>query len=356
MKPDAAEEYRGTFNPIQTNVPGVSFCEHLPHSRQVCRQVRDRARRDAHAGRTPTGAGVRQHGKPTVGLAAISRLWIGGFEAAPRQEDLPSFVAIPNSNQQPGYLGVKYAPLNTAATPRPGQPFSVRGLSLSGGLSVSDVQNRQRLLTALDRKFGEVETNDQLLDGLDRFGQQAHTIITSRKARDAFDVSRETPSFAKPFGEDPFGMSCLLATRLIESGVRFVTISLGGWDTHQNNFTSLRDRLLPKLDVGLAALLCGLSEKGLLKSTAVMVTGEFGRTPKINSRSAEGGRDHYPRCMFMLMAGGSVRGGQVIGASDRRPRNRPPKAILLTTSPPRSITIWESTTPKNITPPPVVRS
>jgi uncharacterized protein (DUF1501 family) len=107
-----------------------------------------------------------------------------------------------------------------------------------------------------------------------------------------------------------------LASRLVESGVRFVTLTLGGWDTHQSNWTKLKTGLLPKLDVGLAALLNGLAEKGLLDSTTVFVTGEFGRTPKINTRDAEGGRDHYPRCMFMLMAGGGVKGGQVIGESD----------------------------------------
>ncbi|MEL6898234.1 MAG: DUF1501 domain-containing protein, partial [Planctomycetota bacterium] len=113
-----------------------------------------------------------------------------------------------------------------------------------------------------------------------------------------------------------FGQSCLLAIRLIESGVRFISLQLGGWDTHQDNFTRLSTNNLPKLDTGLSALLTGLEQRGLLSSTAVMATGEFGRTPKINERTAEGGRDHYPRCMFMLMAGGGVQGGQVIGESD----------------------------------------
>ena len=108
----------------------------------------------------------------------------------------------------------------------------------------------------------------------------------------------------------------MLALRLVESGVRMVSLQLGGWDTHQDNFTKLKTNNLPKLDAGLSGLLIGLEQRGLLDSTAVFVTGEFGRTPKINDRSAEGGRDHYPRCMFMLMAGGAVRGGQVIGESD----------------------------------------
>jgi uncharacterized protein (DUF1501 family) len=110
----------------------------------------------------------------------------------------------------------------------------------------------------------------------------------------------------------------LLATRLVASGVKFVTLSMGGWDTHADNFTNLKNKLLPPFDTGLAALLNGLEAKGLLQSTVVYVTGEFGRTPKINSRSTEGGRDHYPRCMFMLMAGGGIRGGQALGQSDEK--------------------------------------
>jgi uncharacterized protein (DUF1501 family) len=234
----------------------------------------------------------------------------------PTEGDIPPFVAIPDSRQRPGFLGVKYAPLNTTTTPQPGKPFNVRGISLAGGLTVAEVERRHGLLRDLDRTFAGFESDSQLLDGLDRFNQQAYAIITSKRSRDAFDVSRESPAFAAPFGSKPFGQSCLLATRLIEAGVRFVTVSLGDWDTHQDNFTKLKNNLLPALDEGLAALFVGLEAKGLLASTAVWVTGEFGRTPKINTRSAEGGRDHYPRCMFMLMAGGAVRGGQVIGESD----------------------------------------
>lgn len=318
LKPDAPTEFRGTFNPIQTNVPGISICEHLPNLAKCA---------DKFAivrGVTHTLA-AHQLGQEYVntGNRPLPSLQFPGYGSViskerPSQRDLPGFVAIPNSVQRPGYLGVQYAPLNTAATPRAGQPFSVRGLAMSGGLTVTDVQRRQQLLEALDQKFASIESDNQLLEGLDRFGQQAHSIITSPKSRQAFDVSKESPTFAKPFGEDPFGMSCLLATRLVESGVRFVTVSLGGWDTHQDNFTRLSDNLLPKLDIGLAALFNGLQQKGLLESTAVLVTGEFGRTPKINQRSAEGGRDHYPRCMFMLMAGGRVRGGQVIGESDAK--------------------------------------
>jgi hypothetical protein len=230
--------------------------------------------------------------------------------------ELPKFVAIPRSAQRPGYLGVRYAPMNTSATPRIGSPFRERGMSLGGGLTVEDVEKRQNLLTKLDSTFGEFEAENQLLDGLDQFGQQAHSMITSSRAREAFDIGQESPEFAKPFGDSGLGASCLLALRLVESGVRFVTVTNGGWDTHRDNWNALKDRQLPPLDESLAALFNGLEQRGLLESTIVYVTGEFGRTPKINTE--RNGRDHYPRNMFMLMAGGGVKGGRVLGESDEK--------------------------------------
>ena len=316
LKPNAPVENRGTFNPIKTNADGVEISEHLPLLAQ-CADKFAILRGVSHT------LGAHELGTEYVntGSRPIPSLEYPGYGSVvtkerPADKDIPPFVAIPNSSQRPGFLGVQYAPLNTTAAPRAGQPFNVRGISLAGGLTIEEVERRQNLLADLDKTFAAVESNSQLLTGLDRFSEQAHAIITSKRARAAFDISKESPEFAKPFGEDPFGLSCLLATRLIESGVRFVATTLGGWDTHQDNFTRLKTNLLPKLDMGLSALFNGLEQKGLLETTVVFVTGEFGRTPKINTRSAEGGRDHYPRCMFMLMAGGGVRGGQVIGESD----------------------------------------
>jgi uncharacterized protein (DUF1501 family) len=203
--------------------------------------------------------------------------------------------------------------LQTNAAPQPGVPFSVRGISLGDGLTVEQFEKRQNLLQELDTAFKGQEANSKLVEGLDRFAQQAYDMIRSPKARQAFDVSREKPEVAAPFGEHRFGMSCLLAARLIEAGVRFVTVTFGGWDTHGNNFRACKETLLPQLDQGLAALFTTLATKGLLDSTAVYVTGEFGRTPKVNARA---GRDHWPRAMFVLFAGGGMKGGQVIGASD----------------------------------------
>jgi hypothetical protein len=313
LKPDSPSEYRGEFNPIDTNVAGIRISEHLPKLAQVadkfCLLRGITHALGAHAlGQQYVATGNR----PLASLQYPTYGSVVAKEFAP-PEDLPPFVAVPNSKHGAGFLGVKYAALNTGATPKPGQPFSVRGVSLQGELTVAEVEKRNNLLADLDKTF-QASAKDELIEGLDKFGQQAHAMITSKKAREAFDVGRESADFQKMYGESGFGMSCLLATRLVEAGVPFISVSLGGWDTHNDNWTRLKTRQLPPLDDGLSGLLRGLELRGLLDSTAVYVTGEFGRTPKINT--TRGGRDHYPRNMFMLMAGGGVKGGQVIGQSD----------------------------------------
>lgn len=316
MKPDAPAEIRGSFNPIATNVPGIQISEHLPKLAKVADKFAilrgvSHTRAAHRIGREYINTGS----KPVPALEYPS---YGSVLAKERPSDqtLPSHVAIPRSSQGAGFLGIRYAALETNSSPKFGSPYSVRGISLSDGIGVDEVRRRQGLLKKLDRRFAGLEQSDQLLEGLDQYGEQAHSMITSPRAREAFDIGKEDQRFAQQFGEESFGQSCLLALRLVESGVRFASVQLGGWDTHADNFTKLKTNNLPKLDAGLSGLLIGLEQRGLLESTAVLVTGEFGRTPKINDRSAEGGRDHYPRCMFMLMAGGGVRGGQVIGESD----------------------------------------
>jgi uncharacterized protein (DUF1501 family) len=316
LKPNSPSEYRGEFNPIQTNVPGIEISEHLPKIAQVMDKF------CLLRGVTHTLA-AHELGQQYVitGNKPLASLEFPGYGSVitkelPGAEELPAYVAVPNTNAKPGYLGVRYAPLNTGSLPTPGKAYSVRGVSLENGLTVTEVERRTNLLKDLDSAFKGFEKDNQLLDGLDKFSQQAYSMITSTRARNAFDISKESPSFSEPFGSTTFGGSCLLATRLVEAGVRFVTISYGGWDTHNDNWGRLKDRLLPPFDEGFAALLNGLQQKGLLESTAVFVTGEFGRTPKINSRGPAVGRDHYARCMFMLLAGGSVKPGQVVGESD----------------------------------------
>lgn len=313
LKPESPSEYRGEFNPIQTNVPGVEISEHLPKLAGVA---------DKFAILRGVSHTLAAHELGTkymnTGNRPLPSLEFPAFGAVASKElksptDLPAWVAIPDSPTGPGYLGVAYGPLGTGATPQAGRPFSVRGITLGRGLTVADVERRQRLLNDVDRAFAGFEEQNELVGGLDRFSEQAYNIISSKRAREAFDIGQEPANVVEQFGSNGFGQSCLLAARLVEAGVRFTTVSFGGWDTHQDNFNRLKTNLLPQLDQGLAALFSLLESRGLLESTTVFVTGEFGRTPKINPR---GGRDHWPRAMFVLLGGGGVRGGQVLGASD----------------------------------------
>lgn len=315
-KPDAPDDYRGEFGTIPTSVPGIHVSEHLPKL-AACMDRFAILRGITHslAAHELGSQYVNTGNRPIPSLefpsyGAVVSKELGG----PRE--LPHNVAIPRSSQSAGYLGVRYSALATGNTPQAGQPYSVRGIAMGAGLTVTDVRRRQRLLEDLDRTFHALEQDSQLVDGLDRFSEQAHTIITSPRAREAFNTGLESPSFAEPFGDSAFGQSCLLAVRLVEHGVPFVSLQSGGWDTHNDNWNALKTKQLPPFDTGLAALFTGLEQKGLLDSTTVYVTGEFGRTPKINKERV--GRDHYARAMFMLMAGGGVRGGQVIGETDEK--------------------------------------
>lgn len=315
LKPDSPSEVRGEFNPIDTNASGVQICEHLP-------KLAAQADKFALLRGVSHTLAAHELGSQYLnsGNRPLPSLQFPGYGSVvskelPSPSDLPGFVAIPKTPQRSGYLGVRYAALQTDAVPKPGQPFTVRGVALSGGLTVAQVERRQNLLGKLDGAFKAFEADSNLVDGLDKFDEQAHEIISSTRAREAFDVSKESPAVAQRFGDHAFGQSCLLALRLVDSGVRFATVDFGGWDTHQQNFTKLKDEKLPQLDQGLAGLFASLAERGMLETTTVFVTGEFGRTPKINKNA---GRDHWPRAMFCLIGGGGIRGGQVIGASDEK--------------------------------------
>jgi hypothetical protein len=221
-------------------------------------------------------------------------------------------------------MGVEYGPFETGQTPAAGRAMEVRGLSLRNGVTLADVDRRHDLVKRYDTAFGPFAEEDKLRAGMDQFGRKAYEMMRSEKSREAFDLRREPESITALFGSDPFSQSCLLATRLVQSGVRFVTVNHGGWDTHADNFATLKNKILPPFDAGLSGLLLALHAKGMLDSTAVFVTGEFGRTPKVTKI---GGRDHYPRAMFCLLAGGGVRGGQVVGASDARGEEPKDRAI-----------------------------
>ena len=315
-KPEAPREYRGEFQTIPTNVPGMELCEHLPKLAQ-CADKFTLLRGVSHT--------LTEHEMGTKymnsGNRPIPSLEFPGYGAVVSKElssppDLPPFVAVPKTPQVAGVLGVEYAPFQTQSTPRAGQPYSVRGISVDRSLTTEKLNRRRGLLDDLDAGFRAYEKDSDLLKGLDRFSQRAHDILSSPRARQAFDISQEPNAFAQLFPNHSFGQSCLLAARLVEAGVRFVSVDHGGWDTHDKIFPQLKDKLLPELDGGLSGLVTALDLKGLLKTTTVFVTGEFGRTPKLSTDRI--GRDHYPRAMFVLLAGGGMRMGQVIGESDAK--------------------------------------
>ncbi len=325
LKPDAPDTHRGEFKEIATNVPGVRISEHLPKLAQ-CADKFTILRGVSHtlAAHELGTAYMMTGNRPIASLRYPSYGSVVSREMnAP--EYLPPFVAIPNyGNYATGFMGPEYGPFETGSAPQAGRAMEVRGLALRNGVTLEDVDRRQNLVKRYDTAFGEYAKEDKLLAGMDQFGQKAYEMMRSEKSREAFDLRKESENITKMFGTDQFSQSCLLATRLVESGVRFVTVTLGGWDTHQNNWETLKNKNLPTLDAGLAGLFTSLAAKGMLDTTSVFVTGEFGRTPKINAR---GGRDHYPRAMFCLLAGGGMQGGQVIGASDAKGEGPKDKAI-----------------------------
>src|SRR5206468_7861722 len=230
-KPEAPVEYRGEFSTIATNVPGMQLCEHLPKLAQCA---------DKFALLRGVSHSLTEHQMGTkylnTGNRPLPSLEFPGYGAVVSKEltcpnDLPPFVAIPKTPQVAGVLGVEYAPFSTQSTPRAGQPFTVRGITVGRGLTIEKIERRQKLLTDLDETFREYEKESGLLKGLDRFSQRAHDILSSPRAGQAFDISREPESIARLFPDNPLAQSCLLATRLVEAGVRFVTIDHGGWDT-----------------------------------------------------------------------------------------------------------------------------
>lgn len=315
LKPQAPAEYRGQFQPINTAVVGMEICEHLP--RLARRADRFSLIRGITHNLADHGLGTRYLMTGNLPTPVVDYPMYGSIVSRehPAPKDLPSFVSIDRPVEGPGYLGAEYGPLSTGEKPRFGQPFRVRGITLGDQISIEKFRSRKTLRDDLDTAFQGYESLDESVRGLDRFSHQAYQIISSPRARNAFDLTLEPDREVDRFGRHEFGQSALLATRLIEAGVRFVTVLLEGWDTHQDNFNTLGRTLLPGLDQSLSAMLDRLEAMGRLSTTAILVTGEFGRTPKVNGNA---GRDHWAQAMCALMAGGAVVPGHVVGATDAR--------------------------------------
>jgi hypothetical protein len=338
MKPAAPAEYRGEFAPIATTVPGMEICELLPKlAREADKFALLRSVAHTQAEHTLGQRFLTTGNPPTPALNYPVYGSIVGREL-PAPAGIPPFVsftfanAIDNQENRvvdtAGYLGAASGPfkvkLGEAAAPGKGKSKSkgngaaeapgelkvdVRALNPPSGLSGSRLESRHELLRSLDGAFRNADLQSQDLEGMDRFYQQAYDMLRRPKAREAFDLGRERSDVVESYGRTPFGQSCLLARRLVEAGVRFVSINFGSWDAHSNIFAGLRGKLA-ELDAGVAGLLADLDARGLLDETAVLMTGEFGRTPKVNGI---GGRDHWSRAMSVMMAGGGIQGGRIIG-------------------------------------------
>jgi hypothetical protein len=237
----------------------------------------------------------------------------------PAERAVPPYVSFSDlrngSAGQAGYLGTAYNPFGVdgANGGKGGGSLRVRGVCLPTGFTLDALENRNALLEGFDKGFQALDTSTDLIDGLDTFHKQALEILRSDKTKKAFDLALEPAALRERYGSTPLGHGALAARRLVEAGVRFVTLSLGGWDTHSKNFETLSKRLLPQLDQTLSALIQDLDVHGVLDHTVVYCAGEFGRTPKINKNA---GRDHWARSMAVLLAGGGFKRGYGHGTTD----------------------------------------
>lgn len=320
LKPDAPSEVRSQFKPINTAVSGVQICEHLPQTAKVMKDVALIRSLTHELGNHDTGSRFLLTGhRPTPALEYPS---IGSLvsHAAGPGGTMPPYVAIPHDGvggdstaARSGYLPGSFAAFSTGR-----DPSRVDGLQLPEGVGFERNDRRHAMLEKMDALSRKMD-QDSGKENRDAFYEQAWRLLSSPEAKAAFDLSRESAQTRERYGHANIGAGCLLARRLVEAGSRFVTVVDSGWDMHQQIFREMPDSRfpgsgkLPSLDRAYAALLTDLRERGLLDSTLVVLMGEFGRTPKLN---AIGGRDHWPRAGSVLMAGGGVRGGQVIGATN----------------------------------------
>jgi hypothetical protein len=348
LKPDAPDGFRGEFRPIATNVTGVRICEHLPRlARQADKFCLVRGMTHPHPRH---GWGLyymltgKRHSRPDLdapptpddfpGLGAlVSKLHGKRRRPAPLAVTLPRwnrFLDLPNdyAGEKAGFIGSGHDPWLVKAQ-ADGQSFSLRELELPLDIPPARLAERRDLLASVDGKLARWGEAGQEYDVVQ---SRAYNLLSSRAVRTAFDLNREPSRVRARYGRHPFGQGLLLARRLVEAGTVLVQVNWHNdgsnvkspfWDTHKDNFYSLKHRLLPPLDESLSALLDDLDCRGLLDSTLVVVMGEFGRTPRIgqvvmNAATDKAGRDHWPHAYTVLAAGGGIRGGQVYGASDAK--------------------------------------
>lgn len=320
-KPEAPAEYRGEFKAIGTKA-GFQLCEHLPRLAQVSEKF-SLIRSVSH------GIGAHELGSHLMltGYRQFAGVEYPGYGSVAAKVfgwngNVPPYVAIPQVIQDggPGYLGAEGSAFNAGDTGNPG--YRVPNITVGGGVTEARLDRRRAFLKEADL-LPKTERADDPVAGMHRFYEKAYDVIASPQAKKAFDLAKEDPKLRDGYGRHSLGQGLLLARRLIESGVRFVTVSRGGWDNHGQIFNNLKGGNLPQLDQGLSALLRDLDSRGMLADTLVLCMGEFGRTPRLNMT---GGRDHWPKVQTVLLAGGGVKGGMVVGKSDAKaeePSERP---------------------------------
>ena len=325
LKPNAPAEFRGEFKPIDTVVPGMQVCEHTPGLAKVADRfslLRNFTHHDSGHGPADhymlTGyaprAGFNGGLKPNNHYPAHGS--IIAKTLGPRGS-VPPYVCLPKMHNSGGsaYLGSNYAPFVVDADPN-APDFSVPDLVPPLTVDSTRLDSRRQLMKSVDRfqKSGEAAVNSGAL-ALTTFQKKAFDLVTSPATKIAFDIEAESTAVRDEYGRHSLGQSCLMARRLVEAGVRCVTIDHTNWDTHYNNFTVLKDDLLPHLDSGLPMLLRDLEQRGMLDTTLVCVMGEFGRTPRVNQYA---GRDHWGPSNCILLAGGGIKPGRVIGATNSK--------------------------------------
>jgi hypothetical protein len=339
LKPAAPEAIRGSFKNIDTKAPGVSFCEHLPllaaraDKLAIVRTMTHNVPSHEHATHMMlTGIDKMPPGATHMASRSDWPCYASGLDyVRPRADGIPSGVMLPTwlnngygfSGQNGGVLGPKYDPWHIRKDPNePG--FHVEEVTLPVGLTADSVGRRRTLLSEMDRQVSAIDREGSS-GGFSAIQDKAFTMLTSGRVKKAFDIGGEDPKTRDRYGRHMFGQSLLLARRLVQAGVPIVQANMGHmnhWDTHTNNCDQLKNRLLPPLDQGVSAFLDDLEAFGLLDQTLVIMVGEFGRTPKIgqssvNDPNQKTGRDHWAGVFSAMFAGGGVRGGQMIGKSDK---------------------------------------
>ncbi len=350
-KPLAPAEYRGAFDATATSVPGIQICDLLPKCAAIMDKwsiIRSLNHTDAghSAGDQYCFTGYPNEGAPDINTKPSC----GSIVAEQLQHEnpeLPAYVMIPR--MVPGtasaYLGPAYNPFETQGDPANDGPFNMPNLGLPSGLTLERLGSRRNLLNSMDRARRLVDNHGEF-GAMDAFQQRAWEIVTSPKAREAFDLDaepravRERYGFIPPYvaptpdrcGVPAWSQRILLARRLVEAGVRLVTVDCRWWDTHVKGYETMRDGFLPRWDMAYSALIEDLEQRGMMDTTMVLAWGEFGRTPRVN---ATGGRDHYPNVFSAAIAGGGIQGGRVVGQSDSKgtlPQENPksPPDVLAT--------------------------